>query len=89
MAEGAAMTIHIKRLPQGGMSADAELPPPCKAVKKPIPLEVRRMPEAFSVETMEGVMQGKAGDWLITGIDGEVYPCDAGIFERTYEVVDS
>jgi len=79
--------IKIKRLAQGGMSADADLPPAQKAVKKPIPLEVRRIPEAFSVETMEGLMQGKAGDWLITGIDGEVYPCDAGIFERTYDLV--
>ncbi|QID19947.1 hypothetical protein G3580_19670 [Nitrogeniibacter mangrovi] len=69
------------------MSADAELPPAQRAVKKPIPLEVRRMPEAFTVETLEGTMQGKAGDWLITGVDGEVYPCDADIFARTYEVV--
>ncbi|WP_217424561.1 PGDYG domain-containing protein [Nitrogeniibacter mangrovi] len=81
------MTIHIKRLSDGGMSADAELPPAQRAVKKPIPLEVRRMPEAFTVETLEGTMQGKAGDWLITGVDGEVYPCDADIFARTYEVV--
>ncbi len=80
--------IKIKRLPDGGMSTDTELPPAQRAVKKPIPLEVRRMPEAFTVETMEGLMQGKAGDWLITGIDGEVYPCDADIFARSYEVVD-
>ena len=80
--------IRIKRLADGGMSADSELPAPQKAVKKPIPVDVRRMPVAFTVETLEGLMEGKAGDWLITGIDGEVYPCDADIFARSYDVVD-
>ena len=63
------------------------LPAPQKAMKKPIALEVRRMAEAFSVETLEGTMQGKAGDWLITGINGEMYPCDASIFAKTYDIV--
>lgn len=80
--------IEIKRLPDGSHECASELPPPVQAVKKPIPLKVRRMPEAFVVETMEGRMQGKAGDWLITGIDGEMYPCDADIFARSYDLLD-
>ena len=80
--------IKIRRLPDGGHTASVPLPAPQKAVKKPIPLDVRRIPDAFEVETMEGTMQGKPGDWLITGIDGEVYPCDADIFARTYDVVE-
>lgn len=44
-----------------------------------------RMSEPFSVETLEGTMEGKAGDWLMIGIDGEMYPCDASIFAKTYE----
>lgn len=44
-----------------------------------------QMPEAFSVETLEGVMEGKAGDWLMIGVEGEMYPCDAAVFERSYE----
>lgn len=79
--------IEIKRLPDGSHQCATELPAPVEAVKKPIPLKVRCMPEAFVVETMEGRMQGKAGDWLITGIDGEMYPCDADIFARTYDVL--
>jgi len=39
----------------------------------------------FSVETMEGTMQGKAGDWLMIGVNGEMYPCDADVFDKTYE----
>ena len=80
--------IEIKRLPDGRHETAAALPEAQRAVKRPIPLEVRRMPEPFVVDTLEGRMQGKAGDWLITGIDGEMYPCDADIFSRTYELVE-
>ena len=27
------------------------------------------------------------GDWIITGVKGEFYPCKPGIFEKTYEEV--
>jgi len=43
------------------------------------------MPEAFSVETLEGTMEGKAGDMLMIGVNGEMYPCDADIFAKSYE----
>ena len=56
-------------------------------VKKPIPIQAKQMSEPFSVETKEGTMQGKAGDYLIIGIRGEQYPCDKGIFEESYEEV--
>ena len=39
----------------------------------------------FQVSTLGGVMQGNLGDWIIQGICGEIYPCKADIFERTYE----
>ena len=28
------------------------------------------------------------GDFIITGVEGEVYPCKPGIFEKTYEKVE-
>ena len=43
--------------------------------------------EPFQVETMEGIMQGKAGDWLMIGIQGEMYPIDREIFEKTYDIL--
>ena len=43
------------------------------------------MSEQFLVETNEGTMKGKAGDWLIEGIMGEVYPHDAQTFVASYE----
>lgn len=58
-----------------------------KAIKKPIPVKCFQIQEAFEVETMEGIMQGKAGDWLIVGIHGEMYPIDKEIFDKTYDIV--
>lgn len=39
------------------------------------------------IKTLEGPMIAKAGDYIIKGIQGEIYPCKAEIFEQTYEVV--
>ncbi|MDB5191502.1 MAG: hypothetical protein JWQ96_1065 [Segetibacter sp.] len=59
-----------------------------KAIKKPIPIRCFQVNERFKVERMEGTREGKAGDYLIVGIRGEMYPCDKEIFEETYEIVD-
>ena len=40
------------------------------------------------IPTLEGVMLANIGDWIITGVEGEVYPCKASIFEKTYEPVE-
>lgn len=39
------------------------------------------------IETLEGRMHVMARDWIITGINGEKYPCKPDIFEKTYEAV--
>lgn len=39
------------------------------------------------IPTLEGVMTGQIGDWLITGVSGERYPCKPDIFAKTYEPV--
>ncbi len=38
------------------------------------------------IPTLEGTMVGQMGDWIITGIQGEHYPCKPDIFEATYEL---
>ena len=40
------------------------------------------------IPTLEGVMIGVEGDWIIRGIKNELYPCKPDIFEATYEKVD-
>ena len=42
----------------------------------------------FTITTLEGVMTVESGDWVITGVKGERYPCKPDIFEMTYERVD-
>ena len=39
------------------------------------------------IETLEGRMKAQAGDWIIMGVKGEIYPCKSDIFAATYEVV--
>lgn len=38
--------------------------------------------------TLEGNHQVTPGDWIITGVKGEHYPCKPDIFEMTYESAD-
>jgi hypothetical protein len=41
-----------------------------------------------AIKTLEGWHEVTAGDWIITGVKGEHYPCKPDIFEMTYEVVE-
>jgi len=53
--------------------------------KKPVVVEARRLTEPVTIETLEGTMLGNPGDWLIRGVQGELYPCKDEIFRLTYE----
>lgn len=57
--------------------------------KKPVTIQASLITEAIQIETLEGVMTGNAGDWLITGIKGEKYACKPDVFFATYEPADS
>lgn len=39
------------------------------------------------VHTLEGMLRVSHGDWIITGVVGEIYPCKPDVFEKTYEPV--
>ncbi len=36
------------------------------------------------IQTLEGTMHARPGDWIIKGVQGEFYPCKPDIFEATY-----
>ncbi len=40
------------------------------------------------IKTLEGTMTANKNDWIIKGINGELYPCKPDIFEATYEIVN-
>lgn len=39
------------------------------------------------IDTPEGEMRAKSGDYIIKGIKGEFYPCKPDIFEASYDLV--
>lgn len=55
-----------------------------------LPLKVRalKMKDPFRVRVLEGgTASGREGDYLVQGIEGELYPCAAAIFEKKYKAV--
>lgn len=42
----------------------------------------------LKIQTLEGVMTARLGDYIIKGVNGEFYPCKPDIFEKTYELID-
>ena len=40
------------------------------------------------IKTLEGIMRADAGDYIIKGVKGEIYPCKPDIFQMTYEPVN-
>lgn len=40
------------------------------------------------VSTLEGGHIVTPGDWIITGVQGELYPCKDEIFAATYEAAE-
>lgn len=41
----------------------------------------------IAIDTLEGTMRVDYGDYIIKGIQGELYPCKPDIFLATYEEV--
>lgn len=55
--------------------------------KLPVVITAWQTQEPMVIETLEGSMKANTGDWIITGVNGEKYPCKPDIFEKTYEPV--
>ena len=41
----------------------------------------------LEINTLEGEMTARLGDYVIKGVQGEFYPCKSSIFSATYEPV--
>jgi len=42
----------------------------------------------WEISTLEGTMLASPGNWIIRGVNGELYPCRNDVFEKTYERVE-
>lgn len=56
--------------------------------KKPVVIEAYQTDKELDIPTLEGIMHANIGDWIITGVHGEQYPCKPDIFWETYERVE-
>lgn len=52
--------------------------------KRPVVVKAYQTRESVEIETLEGVMHASPGDWIITGVNGEKYPCKPDVFVKTY-----
>ena len=57
--------------------------------KKPVVVEAYKTDKELIIQTLEGDMKANVGDYIITGVKGEQYPCKPDIFEATYESADT
>lgn len=49
--------------------------------------QCRYVGNKLKIPTLEGEMMAESGDYIIQGIQGEIYSCKPDIFEATYERV--
>lgn len=56
--------------------------------KKPIVVEAYQTDKEVIIQTLEGQLRAAPGDWIITGLQGEKYPCKPDIFKKTYEPIE-
>ena len=52
--------------------------------KLPIPIKAYKTDKEIDIETLEGTMHASVGDYIIAGVNGELYPCKPDIFEKIY-----
>ena len=55
--------------------------------KKPLIVEAYIATKEEYIKTLEGTMKAHKGDYVITGVKGEKYPCKPDVFHETYEEV--
>ena len=60
-----------------------------KFVSKPVVISAEICNEEQIIDTLEGNMVARVGDWIITGTEGEKYPCKDSVFRAKYEPVNN
>lgn len=43
--------------------------------------------DKLDIDTLEGTMQASKGDYIIKGVNGELYSCKPDVFNKTYDIV--
>ena len=77
------MTYHPFRKERNAMYTEK------KYVKRPVIVSAYQTDKEVIIQTLEGNIKASIDDFIITGINGEQYPCKPDIFYRTYQEVIS
>jgi hypothetical protein len=56
-----------------------------KAFENKILYPQRNGSDPLQIKTLKGVLTVAIDDYIIQGVNGEIYPCKPDIFEKTYE----
>jgi len=56
--------------------------------KKPVVIEAYQTDREMVIQTLEGPLHASVGDYIITGLRGEQYPCKPDVFAKSYELVE-
>lgn len=56
--------------------------------KRPVIIEAYQTDKEMIIHILEGDMKASIGDYIITGVNGEKYPCKPDIFHKSYEKVE-
>lgn len=83
------VVVEAFQLPLSGVLADIAHDLPKWFIRALLDGKITQAPRApgIVITTFEGDMRGVAGDWIIRGIKGELYPCKPDIFAATHEAV--
>lgn len=57
--------------------------------KRPVEVRAKKMDRPFRITVRAALLWGEAGDYLVVGPEGEVFPCKPEAFEKAYEAVEA
>lgn len=87
MSAAVAAENKVTEEPKEQEATAEQKPVVAKYRKLPVVIEAYQAKEELQIETLEGTMTANPGDWIIKGVNGELYPCKPDIFAKTYEPV--
>ena len=58
-------------------------------LKKPVTVLAKQLDRDFMIQTANGLVKGKVGDYMVKAPSGDTWPVQKEIFETTYEEVTS
>jgi hypothetical protein len=84
------VVIEAVQFTEAMAKGDADLPEGVRMKRRSVGAPPRRelVEHRHVIETLEGTMEVAIGDWVITGVAGEKYPCKDSIFVATYDAVE-